>query len=212
MAELTRRERERQTREAEIIAAAEKVFILKGYEDSLMDEIAKEAQYTKRTLYQYFENKDELYLAVALKVFKQFRASIQIAYDEKGSGYTKIEKICTVFYRFFKENPGTLQLIKSIGKAKRKSNEDTTRRQEFLMFNEELFNMIAAIITHGQGDGSIKPGLDPQKTAYSLVFLMTGYLYLFSYTGENFTENFSLDKDEFSEFTFGLVLAMLKNN
>ncbi len=212
MTELTRRERERQIREADIITAAEKVFILKGYEDSSMDEIAKEAQFTKRTLYQYFENKDELYLAVTLKVFKQFYASLRTAYDEKESGYTKIEKACTFFYQFFKENPGTLQVIKSIGKAKRKSSEGSTRRQELFVFNEGIFNMIGSFITQGQTDGSIKLGLDPQKTACSLIFLTTGYLYLFSYTGENFTENFSLDKDDFSEFTLGLLLAILKND
>ena len=52
---LQRRERERLAREAEILSAAERLFITKGYENTTMDVIAKEAEFTKRTLYQQGE-------------------------------------------------------------------------------------------------------------------------------------------------------------
>jgi AcrR family transcriptional regulator len=63
---LSRKERERKVRENEIIQAAEKILKTKGYNDTSMDEIAKEAQFTKRTLYQYFQNKEDLYLRLFL--------------------------------------------------------------------------------------------------------------------------------------------------
>ena len=47
---LSRRERERLVRESEIIAAAEKLFIVKGFDNTTMDEIAKAAEFTKRTV------------------------------------------------------------------------------------------------------------------------------------------------------------------
>ncbi|WP_369693305.1 helix-turn-helix domain-containing protein [Acetobacterium wieringae] len=41
------------------MAVAEKIFGQNGFESASMDEIALEAQFTKRTLYQYFENNGE---------------------------------------------------------------------------------------------------------------------------------------------------------
>ncbi len=54
-----KRAKERQLRETGMIKAAETVFCRNGYEAASMDEIAKAAQFTKRTLYQYFESKEE---------------------------------------------------------------------------------------------------------------------------------------------------------
>ena len=50
---LSRKERERLARESEIIAAAEKLFIAKGFESTTMDEIAEAAEFTRRTV-SYF--------------------------------------------------------------------------------------------------------------------------------------------------------------
>ncbi len=67
MDQLSRREREKQQRESEIVSAAERVFYLKGYNDASMDEIAREAEFAKGTIYQYFTGKEDLYFAVTLK-------------------------------------------------------------------------------------------------------------------------------------------------
>ena len=61
MKEKTRKEKEKETREAEIINAAERLFYKHGFDDVSMDNIAKESEFTKRTLYQYFEHKEDLY-------------------------------------------------------------------------------------------------------------------------------------------------------
>lgn len=49
---------------AQVLAAAEKVFLQVGYELTSMDEVAKVAGVSKRTIYSNFDNKDELFAAV----------------------------------------------------------------------------------------------------------------------------------------------------
>jgi len=44
-----------------IIAVAKKLFIEKGVVQTTMDDIAKEGEYSKSTLYAYFKSKDEIY-------------------------------------------------------------------------------------------------------------------------------------------------------
>ena len=53
MGTLERKEREKLARKIEIVNAAERVFFEKGFENSTMDDIAKEAEFTKKTLYSY---------------------------------------------------------------------------------------------------------------------------------------------------------------
>ena len=46
---------------AAIIAAAAQIFLKKGFESASMDEIASVAGVSKRTVYQHFANKEQLF-------------------------------------------------------------------------------------------------------------------------------------------------------
>ena len=61
MEEISKKEKRKNNNKNEIVDAAERLFFSKGYDNSTMDEIAKEAGYTKRTLYSYFTSKEEIY-------------------------------------------------------------------------------------------------------------------------------------------------------
>jgi AcrR family transcriptional regulator len=212
MEELTRREREKQVREGEIVAAAEKIFCLKGFDDASMDEIAREAQFTKRTLYQNFSDKEDLYFAVVRQGFSQLFAAMQTASASGLSGYAKLYQSCLGYYQFSKDNPGLFRLMNAIGYVKKIASPDSARRQDLVQFNQGLFQAAAAVITEGQVDGSIRPDLDAEKTAFSLIFLITGFFSQLATSGDTFTENFSLDQDDFSRFTMEMIFSTIKNN
>lgn len=62
------RNRQDQTKEAkqdEILAAASSIFLSEGYDGASMGKIAAAAGLTPNTLYWYFRDKDELFVAVA---------------------------------------------------------------------------------------------------------------------------------------------------
>ena len=60
---LSRAERKQQTR-AELLAAAQRVFLRNGFHGASMSEIAEDAGYTFGAVYSNFQNKDDLFLAV----------------------------------------------------------------------------------------------------------------------------------------------------
>ncbi len=212
MENLTRRDREKLVREEDIISAAEKIFCLKGFETASMDEIAKEAQFTKRTLYQYFEDKEDLYFAVALKVFKRLFSYLMVEYREQETGYIRIQQFCKNFYRFYKEDPETFRIISYIGYVRKKSANESKRLYEFMQFNNRMFETVGKVITEGKADGSIQGDWDSEKAAFSLIFLMTGFFNQLSVTGDSFTSHFSLNIEEFSRFTIDLLLGTFKKS
>jgi AcrR family transcriptional regulator len=60
---LSRVERKDRTR-SEIVQAARRVFLARGFHAATLDEIAEEAGYTKGAVYSNFAGKDDLFLAV----------------------------------------------------------------------------------------------------------------------------------------------------
>ena len=77
-----------------LLAVAKKVFAERGFQAATMDDIAKEAGFTKPILYQYFESKTDLYheivtvtaqklidkLASAVSIADTPRAKIEVAF------------------------------------------------------------------------------------------------------------------------------------
>lgn len=70
MKEISRKVKEKLNRKNAIIDGAEEVFFNKGFYNSTMDDIAKNAEFTKKTIYSYFNSKEEIYYEIMLRGYK----------------------------------------------------------------------------------------------------------------------------------------------
>jgi len=74
-----RKERKRQRREGykeTILHAAESLIVRKGYRATTMDDIARETQFSKATLYNYFRSKGDLTYEIMLHYFDDIKRSL----------------------------------------------------------------------------------------------------------------------------------------
>ena len=205
-----RRERERSVRESEIIEAAVKVFGQKGFENASVDEIALEAQFTKRTLYLYFENKEELFFAAALAGFQKLYAYLKESSEKGATGFERLRNGSKAYDQFYRDFPGTLRLIGETGQVKKSASEGSLRLKELMNIDTQLFEWAASAVSAAKADGSVRKDLDERKLTFSIIFLMTGFFNQLAVTGETFTSFFNLDLEEFSAYSMDLILDSLK--
>jgi AcrR family transcriptional regulator len=71
-----REERRRQEYRRLILKAAEKVIVQKGTDAMTMDDVAREAAFSKATLYHYFRGKGELILELLDSHFEEFNREV----------------------------------------------------------------------------------------------------------------------------------------
>ena len=64
-----------------ILDAAEQLFFECGVEHATMDQIAKAAQASKRTVYNHFSTKDELFQAILTRMFEQLDDTQEIQFN-----------------------------------------------------------------------------------------------------------------------------------
>ncbi len=90
-----RQERERQRREGyreTILHAAERVILRQGFSSTTMDDIAREAQYSKATLYKYVPSKGALLFEIMGHYFEEVRDSLAGILAEPGSATDKLRR------------------------------------------------------------------------------------------------------------------------
>jgi AcrR family transcriptional regulator len=81
-----RREQEFQRRRQEIMSAARTLFVEKGLRNTTLYEIADASAFGKGTIYNYFANKDDLFLAIIHQLIDESNTATEIAMKEAPEG------------------------------------------------------------------------------------------------------------------------------
>lgn len=211
MNELSRQERERQNMIKTIISTAEELFCKVGYDNTSMDDIAKASEYTKRTIYKYFSNKEDLFFAVVLKGYQDLFHMIEENSDEEKNGYGKIRSAYYAFYEFYKKSPQMLQLINLSSVVKSASpNPESPYMLQYMDVDKALFERILKMFMEGKADGSVRTDIDISMLAFSSVFMVTGYFQMFSLSGDTYTHHFGIDKEMFIKLSIEMMLSTIE--
>lgn len=159
-----RRKREKEQREKEIIDAAERLFIAKGFEGTSMDDIAAAVELSKPAIYRYFTNKEDLYFAVACRALDTVTAMMVKYVGEGRTGLDKAHSTGRAFYDFYRKYPDQYRILMNaqyIGGAGGKSPYQK-RMAETSGINMKL---MCDAIDMGKKDGTIRKDFDTLMAA-----------------------------------------------
>lgn len=211
MSELSRRDKEKIQRENEIIVKAEKLFCLNGFDNTSMNELAKEVEYTKRTIYKYFSCKEDLFFAVVLRGYKRLWNSVKIESSKGKTGFEKLKFSYSAFHKLYCKEPSLLALMGMIGLVQSKNSDlEIPFKEKFFSFNKFMFEEIQELFEIGKVDGSIRSDIEIPTLMYSSIFTLTGFFNLLSITGKSYLNNFNIEEKKFIETTLGLLIDSLK--
>ena len=90
----------RSARRAQLLAAAQDVFVTNGYHAAAMDEIAERAGVSKPVLYQHFPGKLELYLALLESHVDALVTSVRDAMQSTTDNKQRVAAAVGAFYDF----------------------------------------------------------------------------------------------------------------
>jgi len=92
MAKTSRRKREEERHRREVLEAALDLFSRKGFEQTTMAEIAKQAEFAVGTLYKLFKDKEALYRALILDTVQEYEQALTAALKTPGTEIEKLER------------------------------------------------------------------------------------------------------------------------
>lgn len=196
---MSRKNFEHQLKRQYVLEAAIKLFAENGVENTSMDDIARAADYTRRTLYSYFKSHDDICLLALTGDLSARWLLQQEAMAEKATGLARLLAFGESYFKFSLENPHSTNLqaywdFKGINPSK--IGEETFAA--FTALNDELASGLRALFKLGINDGSLRPDLEIDMSLsqyiYSLRTIVNRALsdrYTFaSFTPEIYIEHF----------------------
>lgn len=95
-----RRLREKNERKNSILEVAARLFKSKGFFNTTMEDIAKEAELSVGTLYLYYKSKEELYISMVFEAMDVFGEHLEKILNAPIKPSHKIKNVWGFFYRF----------------------------------------------------------------------------------------------------------------
>ncbi len=171
-----RRKREKEQRKTGIIDAAERLFFSRSYEDVSMDDIAREVELNKATLYLYFKNKEALYATIVLRGIRILEEKYTECMEKQVPGIVRVALMGQAYYRFSQEYPEYLRLIHFYG-SERFSKENPYTAEIGKGYGT-CRSILQDAIEEGIDDGTIRADLDPFLASMYIMISFMGILSL----------------------------------
>ena len=140
-----------------MLDAAARLFGTKRFHEVRMDDVAAEAEVSKGTVYRYFKDKEELYLALLERATRQLLVHLRDSLPHVAGARAKLVAMVEAILAHFDSHPHLFDLIQR-AEVLRRPDADFPWQQ----FRDESFRLLREVFEQGTRSGELAirdPGL-----------------------------------------------------
>lgn len=148
----------------QIIEAAVRVFARKGYYNSRVSDIAREAGIAAGTIYLYFKTKDDILVTLFRDKMAEFVGALRKAIADEPDAASKVRRLVALHFCMLEENPELAEVVQV----------ELRQGQKFFRgaSSQEIgayFALIGSVLEEGMAEGRFRSSL-PVKVATKMLF------------------------------------------
>nr|WP_283160555.1 TetR/AcrR family transcriptional regulator [Enterococcus sp. 9E7_DIV0242] len=175
------------------------------YKRQTMDRIAKEANYSKTTIYKYFESKQEIYYIVTYQSFVMQKKILEEAIEKEQNFFDQYFCLCEEMVVFQKKYPLYFDtLMETID-----INSETPILNEIYDIGEEINSILQRLLEKGIKDGMISSNIKFPEVIYIMWSSISGIITMASKKEQYFTQTSDMSITAFRNYGFKILLQGL---
>lgn len=191
---------------ARIMTAAERLFSEKGYAQTTIEDISKASEYSRRTIYAYYDSKEDILHHIIEKGLRSLKADIESAANENDGFTDAFCAVCGAMRRYRKEYPHSLDSLKRSGADEIRQAAASDTVKNILRLGTEINEILEALIVRGQKSGEVRKDLVPMLTVYVLSASIDALLALAETKGQFICAQNGVTEEEFLDYGFRQII------
>lgn len=191
-----------------IAETAGKLFSEKGIDNTSMDDIAKNAGYSKATLYVYFKNKDEIVSFLALTSMRKLKDVLVKALDGEKHSKEAFLSMCFALVDYQKEYPDFFD--RTLTYIRIDTNEpDNSLLNQTYQIGEEITQAIAKYLESGIRKGELHACDNYFETIFHMWGMISGLIKLAKEKEEYIELAGNISKEKFLNDGFEKIYSII---
>ena len=189
-----------------IIDTATELFSQKGVAETTMDDIAKEADYSKSTIYVYFKSKDEIFTHIVYDNFLLLKQSIEKIINSSDDVEKCFFSFCNTHVEFQEQHPLYFDTMMNSIKKGEKEIANLPILQDIIHVSEEIDNLIIGFLQKGIDSKQIRNDIVPLQTAFTFWACICGIIST-TYKKEEYIKKYmGVSKKQYLDYGFKTLL------
>ena len=188
----------------QIMQAAKKLFVDKGFTHTSINDLSKASNYSRRTIYAYFESKEDILHHILEKGLMTLKQDIEKAIENND------DFICTYRTIFVSMNHYQIKYHYAsdiIDRADSKDIENVSDTfKHILLLGNEINTLLSNLIQKGQEKGIVRKEIEPTLTVYIMWSSISSFLSLVQMKGPYITQQFSISDSDLLEYGFKQIM------
>lgn len=167
---------ENESKERQILRAAEELFTTRRYHEVTLDDVCKAAAVGKGTIYRYFKDKDDLFARVALSGSQELCSMVRGRPLGDGRPFeAHLSELLRDMRTLMGRRREIFRLMHS--EEMRQSSVHNILRGKWMERRRDLHAAVSEIIRAGVSAGAIRPDIPAEIIASALLGVFRGYVW-----------------------------------
>ena len=206
MGETNKKEAVAALHRARIMTAGEKLFSEKGYEQTTIEDISKESEYSRRTIYAYYESKDDILHCIIEKGLQALKTDIENAANDNAGFTDAYRAVCRAMRKYRREYPHSLGRLNRSGDEEIGQAVKSAAVKNILRLGTEINETLEALIIRGQENGEVRKDIIPTLTVYVLWSSIDSLLALAGTKGKFICAQNGMTEEKFLDYGFRQIV------
>lgn len=143
-------------RKNQILSAAERVFAQKGYQESTISDVAREAKVSDATIYEYFTSKEDLLFSIPGEMTRKHKEELLTILTYIRGAAAKIRTVIQHYFGFYENHPD----YASVAMLILKQNRNFLEKEAYQEVREHA-QLILDLIQEGIASGEFRDDINP---------------------------------------------------
>ncbi len=170
---LSRKERERERTRRDILDAALQVFGQAGYHQACMEDVAREAGFSTGALYNYFRNKEDIFVSLVRRVFGELESQFTSALEKPGSFHDGLQQFLDTVAEFSEHNIVAFRFMMAAEAQPPVASEQLHKDMIGGFFR--MIDALSGLMERGIDEGALREQ-DPNIAAHAMMALLGHFL------------------------------------
>ena len=179
-----RRKRERENRKNAILKAARKLFFEKGFRQVTVENIARKAEFSKGSIYLYFNSKEEIYSQILLNDIDKFHDRVADILQGPSSAYEALIRVAEIYVDFFLNDRELFRILMNFMLYNNDMNLPEDINNHIIKTTNRTISIIEQVFKYGIEKGEFPPDINLRMNRNAIWGLLNGIISLHLFTGK----------------------------
>lgn len=190
-----------------IMNAAAELFLEKGFQATTIADVSAASGYSRRTIYAYFESKDEILCGIVARGLRVLRDDLKAAISAKVSFFETYEKICASMRAYQRCHPLSAARVNTAQAERLTGGSLTDGARAVLALGSEINDLLEQFLRRGIAEDVVRKTVSVHLAVPVLWAGMTSLLSLAATKSDYFAQAFGVSEEEFLKYGFRQLLG-----